>query len=59
MQSPDLTSEILFLQNQLKTISTAFDDAIKKDVELAELKIIFHEMKKLQSRLDSLKISKK
>ncbi len=54
MQPPDLSSEILLLQQQLESITKAFDLAVKKDVQLGELKTIFHEMKILQARLNDL-----
>jgi hypothetical protein len=59
MQPPDLTSEILLLQQQLESITKAFDLAVKNDVQLGELKSIFQEMKALRSRLDDLEGERK
>ncbi len=59
MQPPDLSSEILLLQQQLESITKAFDLAVKKDMQLGELKTIFHEMKVLQARLNDLKADTK
>jgi hypothetical protein len=54
MQPPDKSSEILLLQQQLESVTKAFDLAVKKDMQLGELKTIFHEMKILQARLNDL-----
>lgn len=59
MQSPELSSEILLLQQQLESVTKVFDAALKKDLQLSELKIIFHEMKLLRARLDELTGAKK
>jgi hypothetical protein len=59
MQSPDLISEIHLLQQQLESTTKAFDLALKKDVQLGELKSIFHEMKVLQERLNDLQVNMK
>jgi hypothetical protein len=59
MQPPDKTSEIILLEQQLESITKAFDLAIKNDVQLGELKIIFHEMKVLQARLNDLQANMK
>ncbi len=59
MQPPDQTSEIILLQQQLESITKAFDIAVKKDMQLGELKTIFHEMKILQARLNDLEANMK
>jgi hypothetical protein len=59
MLTPDLSSEILLLQQQLESITKDFDLAVKRDVQLGELKTIFHEMKVLQARLKDLEADTK
>ena len=54
MESTHQYSEKESLQIQLKSITDKFDVAVKKDVQLRELKILFHEMKELQIKLDAL-----
>jgi hypothetical protein len=54
MQPEDQDLEIASLQLQLQGLKEKFDRAIKSNIELGEIKKIFHEMKKLQIRLDEL-----
>ena len=55
MQRADLSLEQSILQNQLTALTEAFDIAIKKDLTLAEVKKIFHEMRIIQSKLDEIR----
>jgi len=55
MQSQDQYSKTTSLQLQLKSVTEKFDVALKKDVQLGELKPLFHEMRELQIKLDALK----
>jgi hypothetical protein len=55
MQSQDQYSETASLQLLLKSVTEKFDLAVKKDVPLVELKLLFHEMKELKTKLDALK----
>jgi hypothetical protein len=59
MQPPDLSSEILTLQQQLDSVTKAFDLAVKNDMQLGELKTLFHEMKELRVRLNDLQANVK
>jgi hypothetical protein len=52
MQSQDQHSERTSLQFQLKSLTEKFDHALKQDMELGELKKIFHEMKKIKLLLE-------
>ena len=54
MQTKEQSSEISSLQSQIESLSAKFDHAIKKDLELAETKKIFHELKKAKEKLDAL-----
>jgi hypothetical protein len=54
MQPEDQDLEISSLQLQLQGLKEKFDRAIKSNIELGEINKIFHEMKKLQIRLDEL-----
>ena len=54
MQSAELQPEIVSLQIQLDSLKGEFDDALNHNVELLEVKKIFHEMKILQDRIDDL-----
>jgi hypothetical protein len=54
MQSAELQPEIVSLQIQLDSLKGKFDDALNHNVELLEVKKIFHEMKILQDRIDDL-----
>ena len=49
-----MSGEIASLQFQIESLSAKFDQAIKKDLELAETKKIFRELKKAKERLDEL-----
>ena len=55
MLSQDQPSEITLLENQLKLITEKFDQAVKKDMVLGDVKELFHELKIISTRLDSLK----
>jgi hypothetical protein len=52
MQSTDQHSDRPSLQLQLQLLTDNFDKALKKDMELGELKKIFHEMKKVKMQLE-------
>jgi hypothetical protein len=52
MQSSDQHSDPTSLQLQLQLLTDKFDKALKKDMELGELKKIFHEMKKIKMQLE-------
>jgi flagellar motor switch protein FliG len=54
MQPENQISEISALQFQIESLSASFDQAIKKDLELAETKKIFRELKKVKEQLDEL-----
>jgi hypothetical protein len=54
MHSSDQPSDTDSLETRLKLMTETFDQAIKKDVELSELKRIFHEMKSLKIQLENL-----
>ena len=54
MKPDEQPCEIASLQSQIESLSAKFDLAIKKDMELAETKKIFHELKKVKERLDEL-----
>jgi hypothetical protein len=54
MQSPGLSSEIAFIQQQITSLSQAFDLAVAKDVKLGELKKMFHEIRVLRDKLEQL-----
>jgi hypothetical protein len=54
MHSSDQPSDISSLETRLKLMTEKFDHAIKKNVELNELKKIFHEMKCLKIQLENL-----
>ena len=58
MQSLELQPEIVSLQIQLDSLKDKFDDALNHNVELAEVKKLFHEMKILQDRIDDLNMDK-
>jgi len=55
MQPLDHYTETTSLQLQLKSVTEKFDLALKKDVQFIELKLLFHEIKELQIKLDTLK----
>ena len=52
MQSSVQHSDPTSLQLQLQLLTDKFDKALKKDMELGELKKIFHEMKKIKMQLE-------
>jgi hypothetical protein len=54
MKTEEQPGEIASLQSQIESLSSKFDHAIKKDLELAETKKIFRELKKVKERLDEL-----
>ncbi len=58
MQSLELQPEIVSLQKQLESLKGEFDDALNQNVELAEAKKLFREMKLLQDRINDLKKDK-
>jgi hypothetical protein len=52
MQSSDQHSDRSSLKLQLQLLTEKFDKALKQDMELGELKKIFHEMKKIKMQLE-------
>jgi predicted nucleic acid-binding Zn-ribbon protein len=54
MQSPELSSEIAFMQRRIETLTQAFDQAVANDVKLGELKKIFHEIRVWRDKLEKL-----
>ena len=54
MQSPEQSSEVLLIRGQLKVLAEAFDLALKKDVQLQDIKKIYHEMHLMQNKLDEI-----
>lgn len=55
MQKDFTTYDISALQTQFELKSLEFDQALKKDKELSELKKIFHEMRELHTRIADLR----
>ena len=55
MQKDQSTYDISALQTQFELKSLEFDQALKKDKELNELKKIFHEMRELHTRITDLR----
>jgi hypothetical protein len=55
MQNDYTTYDISALQTQFELKSLEFDQALKKDKELSELKKIFHEMRELHTRIADLR----
>jgi hypothetical protein len=53
MQSSDQHSDRSSLQQQLELLTEKFDKALKQDMELGELKKIFHEMKIVKMQLEN------
>jgi hypothetical protein len=56
MQTVKLQPEIVSLQKQLDTLWEEFDDAIKSNAEMLEIKKIYQEIKLTKERIDKLKI---
>jgi hypothetical protein len=54
MPSGNLSSEILLLQDQLKSLTGVFDDAIQNDSQLGQLKEILQQIKILRTKLEEL-----
>jgi|GEM_PF-5435415 hypothetical protein len=54
MPSGNLSTEILSLQDQLKSLTGAFDDAIQKDIQLGQLKEMLQQIKILRIKLEEL-----
>jgi len=54
MLSPDPSSEIPYIQNQLDALTKAFDQAVANDAKLGELKKIFHEIRVCRDKLEQL-----
>ncbi len=57
MKPNDLTTEISALEKQLNTYKNLLEKAISDDVQFAETKVIFHEVKVLTDKLIILKNS--
>jgi hypothetical protein len=55
MQTNYSAYDISALQTQFELKSLEFDQALKKDKELSELKKIFHEMRELHTRIVDLR----
>jgi hypothetical protein len=55
MQKDFYSSDLSILQSQFELKSLEFDQALKKDRELLELKKIFREMKELQKKITELR----
>ena len=55
MQAEKLSYDVMILQAQFEQKSSEFDQAVKKDKVLDELKRIFHEMKILHAKIAELK----
>jgi hypothetical protein len=56
MQTVKLQPEIVSLQKQLDSLWEKFDDAIKSNAEMLEIKKIYQEIKLTKERIDKLKI---
>ncbi len=54
MQSPDRSSEVLLIRDQLKVLTEAFDLALKKNLQIGDIKKIYHEMHLMQNKLDEI-----
>ena len=55
MQTDYQAPDIKFLQDRFDSISSSFDKALKDDLEIRELRKIFHEMRMLYTRIIELK----
>jgi peptidoglycan hydrolase CwlO-like protein len=56
MQTAELQPEIVSLQKQLDSLWGKFDEAIKCNAEMLEIKKIYQEIKLIKERIDKLKI---
>ncbi|HTB24592.1 MAG TPA: hypothetical protein VK711_04440 [Puia sp.] len=56
MQTAELQPEIVFLQKQLDSLWYKFDEAVKNNAEMLEIKKIYQEIKLLKERIDKLKM---
>ena len=57
MQTPNLAAEISALEAQLQHHQNLLDQAFSDNLEFAETKAIFHQMKILSDKLETLKKS--
>ncbi len=55
MQTSTLTTEIAVLEEQLEHHQKLLDKAFKENLQFAETKVIFHEVKKISDKLEKLK----
>jgi cell shape-determining protein MreC len=55
MQTPDLIAEISVLEEQLAYYKKLLDKAFSDNLQFAETKVIFHEVKKLSDKLAAVK----
>ena len=55
MQTNDLIAEIAALEDQLKHHQKLLDKAFSDNVEFAEVKVIYHETKKIADKLEAVK----
>ena len=56
MQTAELQLEIVSLQKQLDSLWYKFDEAVKNNAEMLEIKKIYQEIKLLKERIDKLKM---
>ncbi len=56
MQTAELQPEIVSLQKQLDSLWVKFDEAIKYNAEMLEIKKIYQEIKLMKEWIDKLKI---
>ena len=56
MQTAELQPEIVSLQKQLDSLWYKFDEAVKNNAEMLEMKKIYQEIKLLKERIDKLKM---
>ena len=54
MEPTNKQSEIIALQVQLQGMNERFDHSLHNKADLSETKKLFHELRKLQERLDTL-----
>ena len=54
MKTNELQPEIASLENQLKSKTEIFDNALKKNCCLDEVRKLFHELRILQEKVDAL-----
>jgi hypothetical protein len=55
MQTNNPTAEIAALEDQLKHYQELLDKAFSENVEFSEVKVIYHETKKIADKLEAVK----